>query len=132
LADIFTKPLDEKTFTKLRNELNILDYRNFDSFFAHIAHLYTFDHISFMSMTNVFSSIILCLVIDIEREMEYSATNDASTQLHWYLPVLRIILHYGIIFTHIYLFAIGEKVRRAYISLTSIHFWRFMPKGEKV
>jgi hypothetical protein len=30
LADIFTKPLDEKTFSKLRNELNILDYRNFD------------------------------------------------------------------------------------------------------
>jgi hypothetical protein len=30
LADIFTKPLDEKTFTKLRNELNILDSRNFD------------------------------------------------------------------------------------------------------
>jgi hypothetical protein len=25
LADIFTKPLDEKTFSKLRNELNILD-----------------------------------------------------------------------------------------------------------
>jgi hypothetical protein len=30
LADIFTKPLDVKTFTKLRNELNILDSRNFD------------------------------------------------------------------------------------------------------
>jgi hypothetical protein len=30
LADIFTKPLDEKTFTKLRNELNILDSRKFD------------------------------------------------------------------------------------------------------
>jgi uncharacterized membrane protein len=30
LSDIFTKPLDEKTFTKLRNELNILDSRNFD------------------------------------------------------------------------------------------------------
>jgi hypothetical protein len=30
LADIFIKPLDEKTFTKLRNELNILDSRNFD------------------------------------------------------------------------------------------------------
>jgi hypothetical protein len=30
LADIFTKPLDEKTFTKLRNELNLLDSRNFD------------------------------------------------------------------------------------------------------
>jgi hypothetical protein len=26
----------------------------------------------------------------------------------------------------------GEKVKRAYISLTSIRFWRFMPKGEKV
>jgi hypothetical protein len=30
LADIFTKTLDEKTFSKLRNELNILDSRNFD------------------------------------------------------------------------------------------------------
>jgi hypothetical protein len=30
LAGIFTKPLDEKTFTKLRHELNILDSRNFD------------------------------------------------------------------------------------------------------
>jgi hypothetical protein len=30
LADIFTRPLDEKTFSKLRNELNILDSWNFD------------------------------------------------------------------------------------------------------
>jgi uncharacterized beta-barrel protein YwiB (DUF1934 family) len=30
LADIITKPLYEKTFSKLRNELNILDSRNFD------------------------------------------------------------------------------------------------------
>jgi hypothetical protein len=30
LANIFTKPLDEKTLSKLRNELNILDSRNFD------------------------------------------------------------------------------------------------------
>jgi hypothetical protein len=30
LADIFTKPLGEKTFSKLRNELNILDSQNFD------------------------------------------------------------------------------------------------------
>jgi hypothetical protein len=29
LADIFTKPLDEKTFSKLRNELNIFYSRNF-------------------------------------------------------------------------------------------------------
>jgi hypothetical protein len=30
LADIFTKPLYEKTFSKLSNELNILDSWNFD------------------------------------------------------------------------------------------------------
>jgi hypothetical protein len=48
LTDIFTKPLDEKTFSKLRNELNILDSQNFDLNIAHIAHLYTFDHISFI------------------------------------------------------------------------------------
>jgi hypothetical protein len=28
LADIFTKPLDEKRFCKLRNELNIFDFSN--------------------------------------------------------------------------------------------------------
>ena len=28
LADIFTKPLDEKRFCELRNELNIIDSRN--------------------------------------------------------------------------------------------------------
>jgi uncharacterized protein YcfL len=30
LVNIFIKPLDEKTFSQLRNELNILDSRNFD------------------------------------------------------------------------------------------------------
>jgi hypothetical protein len=29
-ADIFTKPLDEKTFCRLRSELNVLDSRNLD------------------------------------------------------------------------------------------------------
>ena len=29
LADIFTKPLDEATFYRLRNELNVLDFSNF-------------------------------------------------------------------------------------------------------
>jgi hypothetical protein len=48
LVNIFTKPLDEQTFTKLRHELNILDSRNFDWYFAHITYLYIFDHISFM------------------------------------------------------------------------------------
>jgi hypothetical protein len=58
----------------------------------------------------------------------------ASTQLHQHLPVLRIILHFGIIFTFIYVFSKGRESlnKRAYISLTSIRFWRFMPKGEKV
>jgi hypothetical protein len=30
LADILTKPLDEKTFYRLRSELNVLDSRNLD------------------------------------------------------------------------------------------------------
>jgi hypothetical protein len=30
LADIFNKPLDEKTFCRLRSELNVLDSRNLD------------------------------------------------------------------------------------------------------
>jgi hypothetical protein len=30
LADIFTKPLDEKRFCKLRSELNVLDSQNLD------------------------------------------------------------------------------------------------------
>jgi hypothetical protein len=30
LADIFTKPLDEKRFCKLHSELNVLDLRNLD------------------------------------------------------------------------------------------------------
>ena len=29
LADIFTKPLDEATFCRLRNEFNVLDLSNF-------------------------------------------------------------------------------------------------------
>ena len=29
LADIFTKPLDEATFCRLLNELNVLDFSNF-------------------------------------------------------------------------------------------------------
>ena len=30
LADIFTKPLDEATFCRLRSELNVLDLSNFN------------------------------------------------------------------------------------------------------
>jgi hypothetical protein len=41
-------------------------------------------------------------------------------------------LQFGIIFTPILFAKGGESLKRAYISLTSICFWRFMPKGEKV
>jgi hypothetical protein len=34
LADIFTKPLDEKRFCRLRSELNVLDSWNLDGFIA--------------------------------------------------------------------------------------------------
>jgi hypothetical protein len=36
LADIFTKPLDEKTFCRMRSELNVLDSRNLDWFIAYM------------------------------------------------------------------------------------------------
>jgi hypothetical protein len=36
LADIFTKPLDEKTFCRLRSELNVLDSRNLDWVIAYM------------------------------------------------------------------------------------------------
>jgi hypothetical protein len=36
LADIFTKPLDEKTFCRLQSELNVLDLRNLNGFIAYM------------------------------------------------------------------------------------------------
>jgi hypothetical protein len=71
----------------------------------------------------------------IEREMEYSAKTTLplnSIGIIHSLPVFRVVLHSGIILTHILFAKGGEKVKRAYISLTSICFWRFMPKREKV
>ena len=38
LADIFTKPLDESQFCKLRNELNIIDFSNVARKLAHVAY----------------------------------------------------------------------------------------------
>jgi hypothetical protein len=55
----------------------------------------------------------------IEREMEYSAKTTLplnSISVIYSLPVFRIVLHFGIIFTHIYLFAIGEKVKGLYFT----------------
>jgi hypothetical protein len=67
--------------------------------------------------------------------MEFFGEDKASTPLHRIIhpsPSLRTALQFGIIFTHILFAKGGEKEKRAYISLTSIRFWRFMPKGEKV
>jgi hypothetical protein len=47
----------------------------------------------------------------IEREIEYSAKKALPLNSIGNLPVFHIVLHFGIIFTHIYLFAIGEKVK---------------------
>jgi hypothetical protein len=87
-----------------------------------------------MSMTNVFSSVLLCLVIELKEKWSirqrrrfhstpsvlstlcrYSAISPQWYNLHPYLSVY----HWG-------------ESKRAYISLTNIRFWRFMPKGEKV
>jgi hypothetical protein len=71
----------------------------------------------------------------IEREIEYLAKTTLplnSIGIIHSLPVLRMILHLGIIFTHIYLFAIGENVKGLIFHSQVSVFWRFMPKGEKV
>jgi hypothetical protein len=92
LADIFTKPLDEKTFSKLRNELNVLDSQNFDWNIAHIAHFIPFImaclfhlvqiHIYYSSCakakTNVLPSVFLYLVLDWKKN-EVVAKGNAST-----------------------------------------------------
>jgi hypothetical protein len=130
LADIFTKPLDDKTFTKLRNELNILDSRNFNWNIAHIAHLYTFDHIYFITTTNVFSSVFLYLNVDWKGNGVFGE-DKASTPLYRYHLPFAITPHHSQIgrILHSYLLVpMGEKVSRA---LKRLRFWRLMPKGEK-
>jgi hypothetical protein len=50
---------------------------------------------------------------DFQKGNEVFGKDDASTQLHRYYLLfagIPLYLHIGIIFTHIYLFAIGEKV----------------------
>jgi hypothetical protein len=60
LVNIFTKSLDEKTFSKLRNELNILDSRNFDwTLHTLLIHVYTFDHVSFIWYKCIFLIILV-------------------------------------------------------------------------
>jgi hypothetical protein len=87
-----------------------------------------------MSMTNVFSSVLLCLVIELKGKWSIRQRRCFHSTPSYYLLFAGIPhsspLWYNL---HSYLFVChwGESTR-AYISLTSIHFWRFMPKGEKV
>jgi hypothetical protein len=64
----------------------------------------------------------------IRRRHRFNSTSLVLSFLAGIPPALQ----FGIIFTHILFAKGGEKVKRAYISLTSICFRRFIPKGEKV
>jgi hypothetical protein len=78
LPDIFNKPLDEKRYSELKIELNVLDSQNLDWNIAHIAHFIPLImaclfhlvqmQISYSSCakakTNVFPSLSLYLVLD--------------------------------------------------------------------
>jgi hypothetical protein len=149
LADIFTKPLDEKTFSKLKNELNILDSQNFDWNIAHIAHVYAFDHVSLIwykciffillvakAKTNVLSSVILSLVLYWKgngiygKDKAYTPTLTVSSTLCRYSYNSLLVRP----FTHIY-FTIWENVlgpkggEKCEKGSQVLRFWRLMPKG---
>jgi hypothetical protein len=75
-----------------------------------------------MSMTNVFFKCNLMPSHRIEREMEYSAKTTLplnSIGIIYTLPVFHIILHFGIIFTHIYL-PFGRKAKGLYFTQVSV------------
>jgi hypothetical protein len=59
LADIFTKPLDEKSFSKIRNELNILNSRIFLLKSCTHYSFYTFDHVSFIWYKQIFLILLV-------------------------------------------------------------------------
>jgi hypothetical protein len=68
----------------------------------------------------------------IEREMEYLAKTTLplnSIGIIHSLPVFRIVLHLGMIFTHIYLFAIGEKVKKGLYFTHKYPFLAIHAKG---
>jgi hypothetical protein len=86
-----------------------------------------------MSMTNVCSSVILCLVIELKGKWSIRQRRRFhSTPIVFVGTPHRSPLWCNL---HSY-FCVCQRGRKfekgAYISLTSIRFWRFMPKGEKV
>jgi hypothetical protein len=58
LADIFTKPLDEKRFCKLRSELNVLDSQNLD---------WSITYMSFYVLNHVILSIIMYFGVQVVK-----------------------------------------------------------------
>jgi hypothetical protein len=95
---------------------------------------YIFWSYLFMSMTNVFSSVFSCLVIKLkgkwsirQRRCFHSTPSVLSTLCRY--PA--ISPHWYNLHSYLFDYQWGES-KRAYISLTSVRFWRFMPKGEKV
>jgi hypothetical protein len=79
----------------------------------------------------MFSSVLLCLVIELKGKWSIRQRR----RFHSTPLVFAGIPHSSPLWynLHLYYFVChwGES-QRAYISLTSIRFWRFMPKGEKV
>jgi hypothetical protein len=59
LADIFTKPLDESRFCKLRNELNVIDFSNVA---WELAHVFIQMHL-FISLIYFLSILCFCSLI---------------------------------------------------------------------
>ena len=63
LADIFTKPLDEATFCRLQNELNVLDFSNFtkNELMLSLALHCNIQHVYFLVMHECFFVVYLQL-----------------------------------------------------------------------
>jgi hypothetical protein len=64
LADIFTKPLDESRFCKLRNELNVIDISNVAWELAHVfIHMHLFISLIYFVPILCFCSVILMKLV---------------------------------------------------------------------
>jgi hypothetical protein len=64
LADIFTKPLDESRFCKLRNELNVIDFSNVARQLAHVfIHMHLFISLIYFLPILRFCSLILMKLV---------------------------------------------------------------------
>ena len=86
-----------------------------------------------MSVTNVFSSVIIRLVIELKGKWSIRQRRRFhSTPIVFTGTPHRSPLWYNLHSC----FCVCQRGRKfekgAYISLTSIRFWRFMPKGEKI